>query len=184
MLVISDLPLYVSHKQCLPCCFFFLPLYLFPQLVYRRAGVTHVDTRKLNLYFCLRCNYWSIFRMMDNISLLSINCQGLGNFQKRRDIMHFWKQKKYDILLLQDTHFEKKMEKYITAEWGYQAIFASNNSLSRGVAILFNNTFEFKIKNIIRDDKCGNYIFALLKLKEVDYLIINIYGPNRDNPDF
>jgi hypothetical protein len=53
---------------------------------------------------------------MDSISILSINGQGLGNTQKRRDVFHFWKTKKYDILFLQDTHFERKLEKYIAAE--------------------------------------------------------------------
>ena len=83
---------------------------------------------------------------MTNISILSLNCQGLGNVKKRRDVFHYWREKKIDILCLQDTHFEKKLEKYISSEWGYTALFASHNSVSRGVAILFNNTFEFKIK--------------------------------------
>lgn len=120
---------------------------------------------------------------MDSISILSLNCQGLGNVQKRRDVFHYWREKKFDILCLQDTHFEKKLEKYITSEWGYQAYFASNNSISRGVAILFNNTFEFKIKKVIRDIY-GNYIFITVEMKGEDYLIANIYGPNRDNPEF
>jgi exonuclease III len=120
---------------------------------------------------------------MDSLSILSVNCQGLGNAQKRRDIFHFWKTKKYDILFLQDTHFESKLEKHISAEWGYQAFFASNNSVSRGVAIFFNNTFEFKVKRVNRDEN-GNYIFVLIEINNVEYLLVNIYGPNRDNPDF
>ena len=122
--------------------------------------------------------------MLDSISIISVNCQGLGNPQKRRDVFHFWKLKKYDILFLQDTHFEKKLEKYITAEWGYQAFFASNNSVSRGVAILFNNTFEFRIKKVIKDNENGNYLLISITTKNVDYLLVNIYGPNKDNPDF
>ena len=44
--------------------------------------------------------------------------------------------------ILQDTHFDPKMENCIRAEWGYKSYFASCNSNSRGVAILFNNNLE------------------------------------------
>ena len=52
--------------------------------------------------------------------------------------------KKCNIYFLQDTHFEKKLEPYIRAEWGVECIFSSHNSQSRGVAILFNNNFDFE----------------------------------------
>lgn len=48
---------------------------------------------------------------------------------------------------LQDTHVEPKID-YISAEWGYKSSFSSNNSTSRGVAVLFNYNFEFKVKDI------------------------------------
>ena len=121
--------------------------------------------------------------MADSLSILSVNCQGLGNAQKRRDIFHYWKTKKIDILYLQDTHFERKLEPYVAAEWGYQAYFASYNSVSRGVAILFNNTFEFRVKKSLSDEN-GNYLFILVQIKGADYLLVNIYGPNPDNSDF
>lgn len=55
--------------------------------------------------------------------------------------------------------------------------------MSRGVAIAFNNSFEFKVKKVLGDEN-GNYLFVLVQIKEVDYLLVNIYGPNRDNPEF
>jgi hypothetical protein len=48
--------------------------------------------------------------------------------------------------MLQDTHFESKLENYVRAEWGYTCYFASFRSNARGVAIMFNNNFEFKVK--------------------------------------
>lgn len=41
------------------------------------------------------------------------------------------------------THFTEYMENDITNEWGYTAYFNSFSSQSRGVAILFNNNFDF-----------------------------------------
>ena len=42
---------------------------------------------------------------MDEIKILSVNCQGLGNYGKRRDVLNFLKAKKSDIYCLQNTHF-------------------------------------------------------------------------------
>lgn len=114
---------------------------------------------------------------------MSLNCQGLGNRQKRRDVFHYLKQKDYSIYCLQDTHFENKMEKYVNSEWGYKAFFASFRSNSRGVAILFNNNFEFQIKRVKRDTN-GNYIIIHFCAMEKEFVLVNVYGPNKDNPQF
>ena len=60
---------------------------------------------------------------MDSLIISSLKLQGLGNLQKRRDIFHYLKQKCHSIYCLQDTHFDKKIEKYVTSEWGYKDFF-------------------------------------------------------------
>ena len=120
---------------------------------------------------------------MDSILISSLNCQGLGNPQKRRDVFHYLKQKAFSIYCLQDTHFDKKLIKYIKAEWGYKCFFSCYSSNSRGVAILLNNNFEFKV-NKVHCDENGNYIVMSFSTMDKDLLLVNIYGPNRDNPNF
>ena len=121
--------------------------------------------------------------MENSITILSVNCQGLHDYQKRRDVFHFLRNKQHCIYFLQDIHFQEKREKQVLAEWGYQAYFSSYTSNARGVGILFNNNFEFKIKQVIKDIS-GNYIMLLIESFEKDFLLVNVYGPNRDNPDF
>ena len=121
--------------------------------------------------------------MNNTITVASVNCQGLNGKQKRRDVFHYLKNKKHSIYLLQDTHFEEKLEPYIAAEWGYQAFFSSHASNARGVAILFNNNFEFKVKNVYKGNG-GNSVMVLVEIKQKDFLFVNVYGPNRDDPDF
>lgn len=58
---------------------------------------------------------------------------------------------------------------------------ASHCSNSRGVAILFNNNFEFKVNNVQRDPD-GNFN-VILHTKDKELLLVNMYGPNRDSPD-
>ena len=75
------------------------------------------------------------------------------------------------------------MENCIRAEWGYKLYFASYISNSRGVAILFNNNLEFLVKKVYKDI-LGNDIFVTVTIMDRDFLIVSLYGPNRDDPEF
>ena len=115
---------------------------------------------------------------MDNITILCLNCQGLGNARKRRDVFHYLKQKSCVIYCLQDTHFSTKLEAYVKAEWRYNCFFASYSSNSRGVAVTFVNNFEFKINDVKREGN-GHFILVFFSVKDKDSLLVNAYGPNR-----
>ena len=94
---------------------------------------------------------------MSELKFGSFNTNGLGDSKKRRDIFTWLKKKKIDVIFLQETHCTQQMESYWKAEWGYEIIFSSYSSNSRGVAILFNNTFEFTINKKILDPN-GRFI--------------------------
>lgn len=64
------------------------------------------------------------------LSILSLNCQGLGDINKKRNIFKVLKSKRYNIYLLQDTHFVEKEESIIRGLWGYKAYFNSYKSSS------------------------------------------------------
>ena len=55
-------------------------------------------------------------------------------------------------------------------------------SNSRGVAILFKPTFNFKVDTIYNKD--GRILILKVLLNEKELIIVNIYGPNEDNVDF
>ena len=121
---------------------------------------------------------------MDRVKILSVNCRGLGDKLKRKDVFHFLRQKKFSIYCLQDTHLLNKDYKYIRAQWGYDIYLSGGTSDSRGVAVLFNNNFEFKVLKE-RADGEGNFIILEIEIaKKFTITLVNIYGPNQDNPDF
>ena len=120
---------------------------------------------------------------MVKLKIGSINCQGLASDKiKRHDIFMKCRQN-YDITLLVDTHCKKQLEVYWRAEWGYEAKFSSYNTYSRGVAILFKNSFQFVVIKEISDDK-GNFLKLNLKIHDYQFTLAVIYGPNNDDPAF
>ena len=121
--------------------------------------------------------------MPDNITFFSQNCQGLGNPQKRRALFRHVRAKKYNIVCLQDVHIQSQQESYVKAEWGNDAYFSCFNSSSRGVLILLNNNFEYKVEKI-NSDVNGNYIILDINIEGKKFTLINLYGPNDDKPKF
>lgn len=118
-----------------------------------------------------------------SLSLLSFNCRGLHGIEKRRDVFNLLKQKQKSIYFLQDTHFTEDDVNMVRSMWGYEIFISPGKTDSRGVAILFNNNFEYEIIQVTTDE-IGNYLAIDLRIEKYNILLINIYGPNRDSPDF
>ena len=117
------------------------------------------------------------------IKVLSANCQGLRDIKKRIDVLNYLKDKKADIICLQDTHWVEKDEPQIRAIWGNECIVHGLKTNSRGVAVLFGKDFEFKI---LHSDKYenGNMLVVDIKISDLHLKLINLYGPNKDTPAF
>jgi exonuclease III len=119
----------------------------------------------------------------NELKILTVNCQGLGDYSKRRDVLNYLKSKKHNVYFLQDTHFTYSEENYIQSQWGYKIICSSFTSNSRGVAILFNNNCELEVHEIVKDDT-GNFLVVDVTIEGLKLILVNIYGPNIDSPTF
>ena len=149
----------------------------------------------LKLTSCIRCicHMMSCFsiryvsgNIVVNVIYLIMALQlivSLGNPEKRIYVLNYLKEKQFHIYCLQDTHFISELEPYIQAQWGYKCVFNSYLSNSRGVAILFNNTFEYEIHKM-KADHSSNFIILYITIEGERITLINIYGPNEDNPKF
>ena len=112
-----------------------------------------------------------------------MNVQGLGDKNKRLDVIDFLKQQKGSIYFLQDTHFTDDLIKQIYLEVNLQCYFNNFSSQSRGVAIFISNTLDFQLKSINRDTD-GNMLILDCSICNKNISLINIYGPNQDKPEF
>ena len=120
---------------------------------------------------------------MENIKILSMNCRGLRDNNKRKDVFKYLRQKNCSICCLQDTHLMDDDYSYIRSQWGFEVHLSSGSRDSRGVAILFRSNFEYKILNE-RKDKAGNMLILDIQTGNNTFTLVNIYGPNNDNPQF
>ena len=121
---------------------------------------------------------------MTRFKITSVNCRGLHDSKKRKDVFNYLRESKSSIFCLQDTHCTNSDEKSVYAQWGHDILMSAGRSDARGTLTLLNNNAEIKILTV-KCDKNGNYIISNL-LIENSYTItlVNLYGPNRDDPNF
>lgn len=123
--------------------------------------------------------------IIDNLQIFSMNGRGLADSKKRRDVFNKIRDMNYNIYCLQDTHIEEKMERVIKAEWGKSdVVICGKSSNQRGIIILFNGNFEYKIHKVKKDPYHGNYIIVEIECFNTIFLFVVFYGPNSDNPNF
>ena len=120
---------------------------------------------------------------MGELEIISMNVRGIATDIKRRDVFMWLRNLKGNIYCLQDIHCRPECENMWRNEWGFKGIFSPHRSDSRGVAILFNNNFEFKVHKKEIDPE-GNFIVIDLEVDNRRITLACIYGPNRDHPEF
>lgn len=120
---------------------------------------------------------------MTSIKLCTFNTKGLNDKKKRIDVFDWLKKKKIDICFLQETHSTTQVEQIWQQEWGYNAHFSSHTGNSRGVAILIQNTFAYKLVECYTDTE-GRFIILRIEINEQHMTLVNVYGPNQDQPIF
>ena len=129
--------------------------------------------------------------MARDVTILSMNCRGLADVEKRNDVLHYLKKKNYSIYCLQETHFSEEIHSLITSKWGYKAYFNSSTlskkqkqkQNKKRLAILINNNFEFIFVNLVTGDK-GDFMLLKLKINDQTFTLVNLRSSNKGDPDF
>ena len=112
-----------------------------------------------------------------NITVCSLNVNGIQDSLKRKDVFDYLRQLNYSIYFLQETHIKEISENFIRSAWGYNVWVSGCDTNRNGVAILFNNNFDYKVHNVHRD-KNGQYIVMDIEMMEKRITLVNLYGPS------
>ncbi len=121
--------------------------------------------------------------MGEIFDILTYNCKGLRNENKREQIFNYVREKnKVGISFLQETHSSLNDQQRWEAQWGRKENIFLNHGQSnaRGNAILFHN-LDFEVHRYV-DDGNGRLQIMSVKLSEFDskILLINIYNENEE----
>ncbi|KAJ8036450.1 LINE-1 reverse transcriptase-like [Holothuria leucospilota] len=120
---------------------------------------------------------------MNELKIVSLNCRGLNNSNKRRDALDYLGKTKGDIYCLQDVHWNERLKESISLEWNGSCYISPGTSNSRGVAILISAEANVTVDKI-HCDSDGNLIALVIKTLTYCISLVVIYGPNDDTPDF
>ena len=115
---------------------------------------------------------------MENLQIVSLNVRGLQNKNKRNRIFQHFKTKKYDVILLQETHSTQQDENEWKKEWEGPAFLSLLNNLKRGVAILSNNNHNKFKTTYEHSDTAGRFVAIKIEMETCTLKITNIYAPN------
>ena len=117
------------------------------------------------------------------LSIITLNVNGLNALTKRQNLAEWIQKQDSHICCLQETHL-KTRDTYKLKVKGWKKIFHANRDQKKaGVAILISDKIDVKIKAVKRD-KEGHYIMIKGSLQEQDIIIINIYAPNIESPQY
>ena len=133
-------------------------------------------------YFCVHKRDCVSIKIMD-LKLITFNCRGLQDYVKRRKIFHYVRSLDADIIFLQETHSSKSDEISWKQQWGEKIWFSSHTSNSRGVAVLIRNSVSVTFKSMYNDPN-GRYLIISASINNIPLILLNIYGPNNDDPEF
>ena len=117
---------------------------------------------------------------MSSIRFLSWNVKGPV---KRTRIFLQLKRLNPDVVFLQETHLRVSDHSRLRSNWVNQYFHSNFNSRSRGVAILINKRRNLVILDV-KVDTYGRYVIVTGTIYQTPVILVNIYAPNWDDPDF
>ena len=102
---------------------------------------------------------------------------------KLKQVITRLKQLDSSIAFIQETHLLGEDLLKLQRRWPGQVLASCFSSHSRGVMVLIHKSVPFQVNNTIVDT-AGRYLVVQGTLLREDINLVNIYGPNDDNPSF
>ena len=118
--------------------------------------------------------------LMD-LSIFSLNTNGLGDETKRQAVFDKLNRKRDSIILLQETHSTPLLEDRYKRQFDTKNIYFSHGtSNSCGVLIAISKNYEVNVTNVFKDND-GRFLIIDIERNGFKFRIGNIYAPTRNN---
>jgi exonuclease III/uncharacterized protein Smg (DUF494 family) len=115
------------------------------------------------------------------IKFVNMNVKGIKGERKRNNVLHWANKKKFDIMTMQETHFEETDLNSWKKVWDSTLEYSSGSNKSRGVVTLINKKLDHKVLAVEKDTE-GRWVIIKIDVKGLELHIVNFYGPNEDHP--
>uniref|UniRef100_A0AAX7TFU5 exodeoxyribonuclease III n=1 Tax=Astatotilapia calliptera TaxID=8154 RepID=A0AAX7TFU5_ASTCA len=116
-----------------------------------------------------------------DLTFCTWNVKGVNEPVKRGKVLSYLKSLNVDIIFLQETHLKNVAHNKLKCRWINQVYYSTLSAKTRGVAILIKKDTPFKHNSTIVD-KNGRYVLVTGELHTTPITLLNIYGPNHDDP--
>ena len=117
------------------------------------------------------------------VKIVTINVNGFGDYNKRKQIFMYCSKMNFDIVCMQETHSDKENKTLWRTQWGGKILFSHGDSQARGVAVLFKPQLNIEIGNTCVHN-AGRYIITDITIEEKSIVLCSVYTPNNDSPEF
>lgn len=118
------------------------------------------------------------------INIVSYNVNGLRDFKKRKKLFYHLKQiHQADLVPMQETHCTLEVEMLWQNQWGGKMINSFGESNARGVALLIGKEVQCDVERFEVDSQ-GRFVIAEIKIDEQLIVLVGVYAPNVDRPQF
>uniref|UniRef100_A0AAQ5Y5I9 exodeoxyribonuclease III n=1 Tax=Amphiprion ocellaris TaxID=80972 RepID=A0AAQ5Y5I9_AMPOC len=117
------------------------------------------------------------------LTFCSWNVNGINEPVKRGKVIAHLKSLHADVVFLQETHLKNDAHCKIRAKWIGQVFHSKFPSKARGAAVIIRKNVPFLHKSTIAD-KEGRFVIVIGEIQSLPITLLNIYGPNKDEPDF
>ena len=115
--------------------------------------------------------------MPSTLHICSLNCQGLGQKEKRERLFAWVRNQKCNVLFSQETHFVKENLNTVKNEFAGDGYHSFGNSNSRGVSIFIKKEVKHSIIDQF-EDKDGRMILINVEIDDNILTLVNLYAPN------
>ena len=112
---------------------------------------------------------------MDKLRIVSLNVRGMKNKTKRKSLLLHFKNNKYDIICLQESHLTTSDVNLLKREWGGRVYHNEGTSRSRGEVILISKHFKGEVQVEERHERI---LIVGVQNESFSFFLANIYAPN------
>ena len=118
--------------------------------------------------------------MTNNLQVISYNCRGLNDNNKRQKLFSWLENEKYNIICLQETFCTKTFEPYLKSSWkGSVLLSLIDSSHSRGVAVMLKQNFKGDVISSF-SSKDGRILLINVQIHDTIFTIVSVYAPTSE----